>query len=163
MRKNINISISGINSESINKLENKYARNIKITNINEHTVNLNILDSYSDEFLLLTIENFLSTLESSKVYNLTPSHIFDEANSMIMGPISKEELTCKEVMFLKMLLLTNKIVTYTQMMNLLWKDQSEVSQNAVRVFVKNLKKKLPSDILKIFKTLDINWYYKKLY
>ena len=153
MSKNINISISGINTNRVNTLENKYNQNIKITNIDNNTINLDISDSSYSDLILLKIEDFLNDLESEKVYKLTSSYVFDEDNSLIIGPLGKKELTSKEVMFLKMLLLTNKIVTYSQMMNLLWKNQNEVSANAVRLFVKNIKKKLPSDILKNFQDI----------
>jgi len=153
MNKNITISISGMNLDIINTLENKYTENIKITNQDDKSINLSILDPFSDDFLLLSLENFLNNLGKKRVHTLTSSCTFDEANCLIIDPIGKKELTSREVMFLKMLLLTKNIVTYTQMINTLWKDQNEVSSNAVRLFVRNIKKKLPSDILKNFQDI----------
>lgn len=153
MSKNINISISGINTNKMNTLENKYNQNIKITNTDNNTINLNISDSSYSDLILLKIEDFLNDLENQKVYKLTSSYVFDENNSLIIGPSGKKELTSKEVMFLKILLLNNRIVTYSQMINLLWKNRNDVSSNAVRLFVKNIKKKLPSNILKNFQDI----------
>ena len=49
-----------------------------------------------------------------------------------------------------MLISNDKIITYTEMIRRLWKNSEEVSLNAMRLFTKNLKKKLPPNILRNF-------------
>ena len=142
-----------MNTDLINALEYKYSQNIKITKQDEKFVNLTVLESFNEHNLLLSLENFLKNLEKDRVYELNSSYVFDEANSSIIGPKDKKVLTSREVIFLKMLLLTKSIVTYTQMISILWKDQSDVSSNAIRLFVKNIKKKLPCNTLKNFQDI----------
>ena len=154
MNKNISISISGVNLDIKSILESNYKKNpkknLQITNIDNNTINLQFLEYSSTDFVLSKIEEFINSLEDNKVYKLNSSYVFDEGNSLIKGPMGKKELTSKEVMFLKMLILTNKIVTYSQMIKVLWRNQKEVSPNAVRLFVKNIKKKLPMNMIKNF-------------
>lgn len=51
-------------------------------------------------------------------------------------------------MFLKLLVSKNRIITYEELENSIWDDDSVMTANAMRLFIKNLRKKLPENFLK---------------
>lgn len=91
---------------------------------------------------------FLESFEGSKVYNIGTSLIFDEGNSIIKDSENEYPLTKKETSFLKLLLTKKRIITYSEIENFIWDDEHIMTQNALRLFIKNLRKKLPVNILK---------------
>lgn len=95
----------------------------------------------------------LINLINSKIYKLNSQWTFDENNAIIIAPDRKFYLTQKEMLFLKMLLKNEAIVTYTDMIKILWNDGKYVTLNAVRTFTKNFKKKLPPEVLKNFQNM----------
>ena len=150
----IKIDISGVKLDIINILQNQYNKNMQIVNsAADDTLQLQIPKSLQDESLLVALHEFLDTLRDNKIHELMPSWIFDESNAVIISPNRKFYLTPKEVLFLKMLLKNDKITTYETMANVLWSGRNDVSQNAMRIFAKNIKKKLPPKILKNFQDI----------
>ncbi|MEA2049833.1 MAG: response regulator [Campylobacterota bacterium] len=57
------------------------------------------------------------------------------------------ELSLKETLFLNKLIKENRVITYEEIENEIW-DNKHMSQNALRLFIKNLRKKLPKDFIK---------------
>ena len=58
----------------------------------------------------------------------------------------------KKINFLKLLCTKNRIITYEEIENQIWDDEFVMTQNALRLFIKNLRKKLPTKaVLKMFK------------
>jgi len=150
----IKIDISGINLEIIHILQSQYNKNLKIVDKKHgNKVQLQIPQTIHDESMLIALNDFLDNLKSNRIHELVPSWIFDENNAVIIGPDRKFYLTPKEVLFIKMLLKNDKIVTYDYMMDILWNGRADVSSNAMRVFIKNIKKKLPAKILKNFQDI----------
>lgn len=154
MNEFINIDISGIKLDVINILKNQYNPNMRIVNGKiDDVIHLQIPKSFEDDSLLMALSDFLEALKNNRTYELMPSWIFDESNAVIISPLKKFYLTTKEVLFLKMLIKDDKITTYDAMSNILWQGRDDVSQNAMRVFAKNIKKKLPPKILKNFQDI----------
>jgi len=148
MNQHIKINIAGIDSNIADTLQSKH-NNIKIVyKKQQNTIQLQISESLHEDFLVNTLNEFLNNFNSIKKYEITPSWFFDENNSSIHGPEQNYKLTKKEVLFLKMLISNDKIITYTKMINTLWDEDKDVSQNAMRLFTRNIKKKLPPNILK---------------
>lgn len=94
------------------------------------------------------LENFIKSYEGSSIYNIIPSWSYDESLSLVKGPSEEYLLTKKENIFLKLLLQKNRIINYTEIENILWDENSVMTQNALRLFIKNFRKKLPAKILK---------------
>ena len=94
------------------------------------------------------LENFIKSYEGSSIYNIIPSWSYDESLSLVKGPDEEYLLTKKENIFLKLLLQKNRIINYTEIENILWDENSVMTQNALRLFIKNFRKKLPAKILK---------------
>ena len=57
------------------------------------------------------------------------------------------DLSLKEVLFLDKLLSENRVISYTEIECDIWNGKL-MSQNALRLFIKNIRKKLPSNIIK---------------
>lgn len=56
-------------------------------------------------------------------------------------------LSIKENIFLDKLLNQNRVISYDEIAEEIW-DGKEMSQNALRLFIKNLRKKLPNEFIK---------------
>ena len=148
MSENLKINISGIKSDYMNTLLNKYTNNIKIThNTDNNTLQLHIQKDIDENFLVSTLDDFINNFNEIKHREIAPLWFFDEDSSYIQSPKEKFTLTSKELIFLKMLLKNGRIITYTEMFDILWKNRENVSRNAMRVFIKNIKKKLPTNFL----------------
>jgi len=159
MNEPIKINITGIKPDTLDVLQSKY-NNTNITYDDEsHSMQLQIPKSLHNDFLIHKLDEILSSFNILDSYELIPSWFFEETNSVIKGPVKNFILTSREVLFLKMLITNDKITTYAQMIEVLWKNNEEVTQNAMRQFTKNLNKKLPPKILRNFQNIG----YKLIY
>ncbi len=149
MSKNFNINISGINPDFIKTIKTRYTKDVKITHDSKNKViQIKINKKLHENFLLNSLDNFLCNLEYKTAEEIAPSWTFDERASSITSPNDVFSLTSREVLFLKMLLKSSQIITYKEMTQVLWNNSNNVSKNAMRLFTKNIKKKLPPNILK---------------
>jgi len=97
-------------------------------------------------FFLESFNDYIN--QNIDVYILSDSWSFDPDNCLIIAPQKYFILKKREVIFLKMLLKSKKIVTYEEMKKMMWKTQEEISLNAIRLFIRDMKKKLPSKALR---------------
>jgi len=148
MSESIQVDISGIKPEVLIDLQTKY-NNLNISYANDQCImQINIPKSLQEDFLLNTLNNFSNDFNTSRLYELKPFWFFDEKNSLIKSPNKHFVLTKREVLFLRMLITSDSIITYEDMTKVLSENQDDLTLNAMRLFTKNLKKKLPSNILK---------------
>lgn len=91
---------------------------------------------------------FIKSYDSAKIYNLMEGWLFDESKSHIQTPQEEFKLTKKENQFLKLLIQKNRIITYDEMENIIWNEDSVMTPNAMRLFIKNFRKKLPEEALR---------------
>ena len=118
---------------------------IKYTkSIEEEFINIKIPLSIENQQL---VKNFLAELSNTRIKQLAKNWLVDEKNCSIISPDRTFLLTKKELIFIK-LLLKNRTVTYEQMIWSVWEGKIDITQNAIKVFVKNFKKKMPPSILK---------------
>jgi len=147
----LKIDISGVNSDFISTLQNRYSENVKITHDSKKdTIQIKFSKPIHEKFILNTLDSFLNNAQDNNNKELIPYWFFDENNSLVRGPKENFLLTQREVKFLKMLLNSRSIVTYSKMIQALWEHPQSVSKNAMRLFAKNIKKKLPPNILMNF-------------
>lgn len=107
-----------------------------------------IIKPITEPKLVDALTAFIDSFEGAKLHNLVPSWIFDEANSVVKGPEEEFILTKKECTFLALLLRKNRIITYEEMESLVWSEDNIMTPNAMRLFAKNFRKKLPPKTLK---------------
>ncbi len=101
------------------------------------------MDKLNEAMLL-----FLDTFKDDDVHYLNKNLIFDSSKSLIRNEDLEYILTKKESMFMKLLLSKNRVISYDEIQNYICDDDSIMSSNAMRLFIKNLRKKLPDDFLK---------------
>ena len=107
-----------------------------------------IVKPITQEKLMDSLFSFLKTHEDSKIYNLSTTCIFDYSKSVILNEKDHFNLTKKESAFLKLLITKNRIISYEEMENHIWDEDSIMTPNAMRLFIKNFRKKLPINSLK---------------
>lgn len=107
-----------------------------------------IIKPVNEEKLVDALESFVNSFEGTRIFTLIPQWLFDEGRSTIKGPDEEFVLTKKETKFLKLLLKKHRIITYEEMENLIWSHEHIMTQNALRLFIKNFRKKLPPNVLK---------------
>jgi len=121
----------------INELE--YTKKVE-----ENFINIKIPFSNENQQL---VDYFLNQFSKQSLKQLAKNWLVDEENCSIISPNKTYFLTKKELVFVK-LLLENKIVTYEKMIWCVWEGKIDITQNAIKVFVKNFKKKIPPSVLK---------------
>lgn len=107
-----------------------------------------IIKPITQEKLMDALEAFVKTHDDNKIYTLNEEWYFDYSKSIISNKEETHNLTKKENMFLKLLITKNRIITYEEMENQIWDEDSVMTQNAMRLFIKNFRKKLPEKCLK---------------
>ena len=107
-----------------------------------------IVKPITNDKLFEALETFVNTYESNKNFTLSDGYIYDSKNLTIKKEDEVIILTKKEAIFLGLLLNKNRLITYEELETKIWDDESVMTPNAMRLFVKNFRKKLPKDILK---------------
>lgn len=107
-----------------------------------------IIKPITHDKLITALEAFIKSYNDNKIYNLSEKWIFDFSKSVITNSEEEFNLTKKESLFLKQLITKNRIITYEEMENLIWDEDSVMTANAMRLFIKNFRKKLPLKSLK---------------
>jgi len=107
-----------------------------------------IIKPITQEKLMTSLEAFVKTHGDSKIYHINETWYFDYSKSIIANGEEEFNLTKKETKFLKLLLTKNRIITYEEMETQIWDEDSVMTQNAMRLFIKNFRKKLPEKSLK---------------
>lgn len=106
-----------------------------------------IIKPITEVKLLEALDAFIKSFDNARVYNLSTGWLFDESKSLIQTPNEEFRLTKKENQFLKLLIQKNRIISYEEMENIIWNDDI-MTPNAMRLFIKNFRKKLPTNALK---------------
>ncbi len=107
-----------------------------------------IVKPITNDKLMEALESFVKSYDDNKIYNLNTNWIFDSTNSIVSNGIEDFSLTKKEAIFLKLLVSKNRIITYEELENSIWDEDSLMTSNAMRLFIKNFRKKLPEKFLK---------------
>ncbi len=140
--------------ELIKKIR-KNDKNTSIVTISAHTdtefllssIPLNLIEyiikPLNEKKLLDVFKKFLKTKQS----NLSLNFIFDEEKSQVAFNNQTFDLSLKECLFIKKLANHQRIVSYDEIECDIWNNKP-MSQNALRLFIKNLRKKLPENTIK---------------
>ncbi len=107
-----------------------------------------IIKPITQEKLVEAFDAFLKTHDTNKIFTIIENWHFDYSKSIVYNKDETFNLTKKENIFLKLLLTKNRIITYEEMETHIWDEDSVMTQNAMRLFIKNFRKKLPPKCLK---------------
>jgi len=146
------IKMEKMDGIALTKEIRKDNKSIPIVIISAHTevelllqsIPLNLIDyivkPLNQEKLTKIFKKFLELKEDQSFsYSYEKSEVFYDEKP--------HKLSLKENIFLNKILNENRIISYNEIELELW-DGKEMSQNALRLFIKNLRKKLPKDIIK---------------
>ena len=106
-----------------------------------------IIKPITEDKLMGALESFVKSYDDNKIYNLTTNWTFNVAESIVSNGSEDFPLTKKEAIFLKLLITKNRIISYEELESSVWDEDSFMTLNAMRLFIKNLRKKLPEKFL----------------
>ena len=160
----IDIIITDINMPNTNGIElckhiREYQKNLPIVIISAYTntdylldsIDLNILTYITKPFTtqktLGLLDKFLEFFELNKQKELGENIKLDYENSTVSIENTTIKLTKKEKIFLK-LLSENQTVTYDMMYEYIWDYEKAPSADAIKSFIRKLKRKLSIELFK---------------
>ena len=98
-----------------------------------------------DEALRLCVQSINE--ESCNIVQLSKETCFDSFNKTLLTNDTVVKLRTKEIeLFMLLLKHKSRYVTYTEIENYVWQD-SVMTKDALKTIIKNLKAKLPKDII----------------
>lgn len=106
-----------------------------------------IVKPITETKLLEALNKFLLSRENSGTIEFSDGWFYDMDKKLILHEDEIYELTKKEVKFLEMLFDRDSVITYEELEATLW-EGDYMSLNALRLMMKNLRKKLPEGSLK---------------
>jgi len=106
-----------------------------------------IVKPITETKLIDALNKFLVSKENSGSVEFSPGWFYDVDNKQIKHEDDIFDLTKKEVKFLEMLLERDSVISYEEIEAQLWEGEY-MSLNALRLMMKNLRKKLPKGSLK---------------
>jgi DNA-binding response OmpR family regulator len=106
-----------------------------------------IIKPITEDKLMGALESFIKSYDDNKIYNLNTNWTFNVAESIVSNGSEDFLLTKKESIFLKLLITKNRIISYEELESSVWDEDSVMTLNAMRLFIKNLRKKLPEKFL----------------
>jgi len=89
----------------------------------------------------------LQLKEKASLQEIAPEWYYDTLQKSITNGTQIFELTKKEAKLIELLLHKDSIITYEEIESNLWENEY-MSLNALRLMIKNLRKKLPDGTLK---------------
>lgn len=107
-----------------------------------------IIKPITEEKLMEALSSFVNSYTKHTLYILADNIFFDYSKSTLTNQAQEFQLTKKENSFLKILITKKRIITYEEIENQIWDDEFVMTQNALRLFIKNLRKKLPALAIK---------------
>lgn len=149
-----------MNGVNFIKAVRKNGSNVCIVVLTAHTSSeylLPLIDAHIEHYVIkpVNFDKMLTILEQCHVklsslkeeLGLPEGYAYDWNQKTLMYENSHISLTKKEISFLELLFNNrHRIVTYDELQKEVWGD-SVMTDNAVRSLVKNLRHKLPSDII----------------
>lgn len=162
MKKNIKLHISGLEEDDIKILANKFSnQELIIKNEESNQMHIELPNSLNHSKFIEFLNNFLSGSEKKSIYQLPESCYFDPNNAFIKCIDKKYNLGKRELHFLEMLFFEKSIVTYEQMNKKLWNKKKDFKLNSIRLFVRDIKKKLPKNSITNVQGMGYKLTYQK--
>ena len=156
------IKMPKLNGIELAKKIRKKDENIQIIVISAHTEVDYMLDAIdlslmkyivkpiTETKLFEALERFLELQKSSGVIDLKDGWVYNSFRKVTISNDEEFELSKKESKLLEMLLSKKSVLTYAEIELELWNDEY-MSLNALRLLMKNFRKKLPEGYFKNIK------------
>jgi len=140
----------------------KTNKTIPIVVLTAHTNSeylLKLIDMHIEHFIVkpMNFEKLLDALQkcekaiqkSSTIQQTLPlKYSYDWEKKILSYEEQEIRLTKKQIAFLELLFKNpRRIVTYTEIEEYVWGDESIMTENSIRSLVKNLRKKLPNNLI----------------
>ena len=106
-----------------------------------------IVKPITETKLMSALEKFVETSSSKDQIPLMEGWEIDFAKSVILSPKEELPMTKKEAKLLRLFVHKDAVISYEEIENELWPNEY-MSLNALRLLIKNLRKKLPDGVLK---------------
>jgi len=106
-----------------------------------------IVKPITETKLIEALDKFLNSLQSAGQIEIKEGWFYDVDKKLIKHEGEEYELTKKEVKFLEIITSKNSVISYEEIERELWEGEY-MSLNALRLMMKNLRKKLPPGSLK---------------
>ncbi len=106
-----------------------------------------IVKPITEPKLFDALEKFLQAKEKTHLQEITAEWYYDHSQKSILHHTQVYELTKKEAKLIELLLQKDSLITYEEIETHLWENEY-MSLNALRLMIKNLRKKLPTGTLK---------------
>jgi len=152
------INMPNTDGIALSKYIREYDKHLPIVIMSAYTdtdylldsIDLNIITYITKPFttkkVFLLLDKIIDALELTNESILKDNIRFNYEKGILYLEDESISLTTKETLFLK-LLVDNDIVSYTMMYEYMWDYDSQPTQNAIKSFIKKLKKKMPSDVI----------------
>ncbi len=106
-----------------------------------------IVKPITETKLIEALDKFLNSLQSAGHIEIKEGWFYDVDKKLIKHEDEEYELTKKEVKFLEIITSKDSVISYEEIERELWEGEY-MSLNALRLMMKNLRKKLPPGSLK---------------
>ena len=106
-----------------------------------------IVKPITETKLIEALDKFLNSLQSGGHIEIKEGWFYDVDKKLIKHEDEEYELTKKEVKFLEIITSKDSVISYEEIERELWEGEY-MSLNALRLMMKNLRKKLPPGSLK---------------
>lgn len=148
MKKSIKFHITGLEPDEILLLKEKLNnKGLIIEDSKSNQMYINITNPFNYTKFAESLNYFLSDNSNENIHELPNSCYFDADNAFIKCTDKLFHLRKKELLFLEMLFDKKSIVTYEQISEKLWDEEKDFTLNSLRLFIRDIKKKLPKNIL----------------
>lgn len=106
-----------------------------------------IVKPITETKLFEVLEKFLELQKSIGIIDLCEGWVYNTSKQITINNTKEYELTKKESLLLELLLSKKSVLTYEDIETALWSEEY-MSLNALRLLMKNFRKKLPEGYLK---------------
>ena len=106
-----------------------------------------IVKPITETKLMEALEKFVKGVNAQEKISIAPGWTIDFSRGIIGSPEEEHPMTKKEAKLLKLFLKKDALITYEEIEEELWANEY-MSLNALRLLIKNLRKKLPEGVLK---------------
>jgi len=124
-----------------------YSEVHELLKISKFDISKTVFKPLTKAKLMRLIKFFSKNHICENIYSISPFWIFNSDTNVIHGPSVEYILTKKESLFLLILFKKNKLMSYYEMEEKIWQGSQKMTDNTIRLFIRDIRKKLPPKVL----------------